>query len=134
MKWHKLENQEPIGNEQKYLELTNEAIEEFRRSLIQGGLVTEADNKFINWAMENVKKICPSPEKIRDFFAKFGAKIDKSMQSGKSPTLSKAWNTLKSMVQGLDGKEVTTEEAKARQKIKEGMITPEEWLAEIGAV
>lgn len=30
--------------------------------------------------------------------------------------------------------DVTTEEAKARQKIKEGMITPEEWLAEIGAV
>ena len=81
----------------------NEAFNEMRDAMIDHGLYTEADNKMLNWLKKQVEKICPSPEKIGDFFKGFGKKLDKKMQNCKVDWLLQAWNNLKSMANQMGG-------------------------------
>ena len=56
-----------------------------------------------------LQKLCPSPEKIKDFFGKYGKKIDKKMQSCKVDAVKQAWESIKSLVSAQKSEEARIE-------------------------
>ena len=83
----------------------NEAMDDLRDSMIDDGIFTESENKIITWMRNQVTKLCPSPEKLKDFFAKYGQKIDKKMQGCKVDVVKQAWESIKSLVSAQKGAE-----------------------------
>lgn len=75
----------------------NEAFNEFRDSMIDDGLYLESDNKMLEKFKGILAKVCPSPDKIKDFFLNYGKKIDSKIQNSKFEDLKKCWNSLKEM-------------------------------------
>ena len=83
-----------------------ESAEELQNELFECGLVTEGTNKILEKLKAGVMKLCPSPEKLQDFFKKMGAKVDAKMQNCKVEAVKNAWNTLK----GIAGAEESLDE------------------------
>lgn len=91
--WYRIDESREYSS-QYYIEQIDEAVEMMRDSMIDNGLYTEGNNKVLNWLKNKVLKICPSPDKIKDFFAKYGQKISKKMEGCKDETIKGAWNSM----------------------------------------
>lgn len=79
-----------------------EAVGDLQNELFESGLVSEGNNKILEKLKAGVMKLCPSPEKLKDFFKKMGEKVDAKMQNCKVEAVKNAWNTLKGIVGAQD--------------------------------
>jgi hypothetical protein len=79
-----------------------EAVGDLQNELFESGLVNEGTNKILEKLKAGVMKLCPSPEKLKDFFKKMGEKVDAKMQNCKVEAVKNAWNTLKGIVGAQD--------------------------------
>ena len=79
-----------------------EAVGELQNELFESGLVNEGTNKILEKLKAGVMKLCPSPDKLKDFFKKMGQKVDAKMQNCKVEAVKNAWNTLKGIVGAQD--------------------------------
>lgn len=108
MVWYRIdESREMRPN---YVAQMNEAVADLRDSLIDEGLFEESENKYMNWLKDKLQKLCPSPEKLKDFFKGIGQKIDAKIQNCKFDYIKNAWNNLKDMATVEDCQEISPEE------------------------
>ena len=89
----------------------NEAFADFRDSMIDDELYLESDNAVMKKIKGILAKVCPSPDKIKEFFLNYGKKIDAKIQNSKFEDLKKCWNSLKEMALSQDNEEISPEEA-----------------------
>ena len=72
----------------------NEAFDEARDVLIDNDLYTEGfGSSILNKIKSGLQKVCPSPEKIKDFMAKYAKRIDDKLKNCKEKWFVDAWNT-----------------------------------------
>ena len=84
----------------------NEAFDEARDVLIDYDLYTEGfGSSILNKIKSGLQKVCPSPEKIKDFMAKYAKRIDDKLKGCKEKWFVDAWNSLKKLVQNMDNKQ-----------------------------
>ena len=84
----------------------NEAFDEARDVLIDYDLYTEAfGDSILNKIKSGLQKVCPSPEKIKDFMAKYAKRIDDKLKGCKEKWFVDAWNNIKNLAQNIDNKQ-----------------------------
>ena len=80
----------------------NEAINELQNDIFCHGLYNEDTGKAMKWLKEKLQKVCPSPDKLKEFFNGLGKKMDAKVQACKYEALKNAWNSLKGMMAADD--------------------------------
>ena len=86
-------------------EAITEAVEDLQVELFESGLVNEGTNRILEKLKAGLMKLCPSPDKLKEFFKKMGSKVDAKMQNCKVEAVKNAWNTLKGIVGAQEGLE-----------------------------
>lgn len=79
-----------------------EAINELQNSIYKSNLYDEDTGKAMSWLKEKLQKVCPSPDKLKEFFSGLGQKMDSKVQSCKNDSIKNAWNGLKGMMAATD--------------------------------
>ena len=103
-----------------------EGINELQNEIKESGLYTEEGNKVMNWLKAKMQKLCPSPDKLKDFFNGIGKKMDGKIQQCKFEPVKNAWNKLKEMVTSTDendegeGEQESPEEGQEEQAPEQG--------------
>jgi hypothetical protein len=93
-----------------------EAVNELQNSIYESGMYDEDTGKAMAWLKEKLQKVCPSPDKLKEFFSGLGKKMDAKVQACKYDSIKNAWNSLKGMMAATDapddqgGEEVSDEE------------------------
>ena len=103
----------------------NEAFDEARDVLIDYDLYTEGfGSSILNKIKSGLQKVCPSPEKIKDFMAKYAKRIDDKLKGCKEKWFVDAWNSLKKLVQNMDNKQANESFAMYLESIGENLDEP----------
>ena len=78
----------------------------------------------MNWLKAKMQKLCPSPDKLKDFFNGIGKKMDGKIQQCKFEPVKNAWNKLKEMVtspeQGQGQNDDSQEQGGEQEQVNEG--------------
>lgn len=75
-----------------------EAVNELQNDIFSQGMYNEDTGKIMAWLKEKLNSVCPSPEKLKEFFSGLGKKMDSKIQGCKYDTIKNAWNNLKNLV------------------------------------
>lgn len=104
----------------------NEAFDEARDVLIDNDLYTEGfGSSILNKIKSGLQKVCPSPEKIKDFMAKYAKRIDDKLKGCKEKWFVDAWNNLKNLAQNIDNKKANESFAMYLESIGEDLNSRE---------
>ena len=104
----------------------NEAFDEARDVLIDNDLYTEGfGNSILNKIKSGLQKVCPSPEKIKDFMAKYEKRIDDKLKGCKEKWFVDAWNNLKNLAKNIDNKKANESFAMYLESIGEDLNSRE---------
>ena len=104
----------------------NEAFDETRDVLIDYDLYTEGfGSSILNKIKSGLQKVCPSPEKIKDFMAKYAKRIDDKLKNCKESWFVDAWNNLKNLAQNIDNKQANESFAMYLESIGEDLNSRE---------
>lgn len=104
----------------------NEAFDEARDVLIDNDLYTEAfGDSILNKIKSGLQKVCPSPEKIKDFMAKYAKRIDDKLKGCKEKWFVDAWNNIKNLAQNIDNKKANESFAMYLESIGEDLNSRE---------
>ena len=100
----------------------NEAFDEARDVLIDYDLYTEGfGNKILDKIKSGLQKVCPSPDKIKDFMSRYVKRIDDKLKNCKEKWFVDAWNSLKNLAQNVDNKQANESFAVYLESIGEGL-------------
>lgn len=103
--WTKLEENNVVKDEYCKQQF-NEAFDEAKDVLVDYDLYSEGfGNSILNKIKSGMQKVCPSPEKIKDFMAKYAKRIDAKLSNCKEKWFVDAWNSLKGLVQNMDNQQ-----------------------------
>lgn len=97
-----------------------EAVGELQNELLENGLINEGSNKILEKLKAGVLKLCPSPDKLKNFFSKIGEKVDAKMQKCKIEAIKNAWNTLKGVVGAQDAVEQQIANSEGEEETSQG--------------
>ena len=104
----------------------NEAFDEARDVLIDYDLYTEGfGSSILNKIKSGLQKVCPSPEKITDFMAKYAKRIDDKLKGCKEKWFVDAWNNIKNLAQNIDNKQANESFAMYLESIGEDLNSRE---------
>lgn len=79
-----------------------EAINELQNDIFCRRLYNEDAGKSMKWLKDKLQQVCPSPEKLKEFFNGLGKKMDSKIQACKNDSIRNAWNSLKGMIAATD--------------------------------
>ena len=79
-----------------------EAVNELQNDIYGEEMYDEDTGKAMSWLKEKLQKVCPSPDKLKEFFNGLGKKMDAKVQGCKFDSVKNAWNSLKGMVAATD--------------------------------
>ena len=103
--WTKIEEKNAMKDEYCKQQF-NEAFDEAKDVLVDYDLYSEGfGNSILNKIKSGMQKVCPSPEKIKDFMAKYAKRIDTKLSNCKEKWFVDAWNSLKGLVQNMDNQQ-----------------------------
>lgn len=80
----------------------SEAINDIQNDIFSQGMYNEDTGKIMAWLKEKLNAVCPSPDKLKEFFSGLGKKMDAKVQGCKNDSIKNAWNALKGMVAATD--------------------------------
>lgn len=120
--WMTLEEYERKQNEEFCKKQYNEAFEEARDVLIDYDLYNEGfGGKILEKIKSGLQKVCPSPDKLKDFMSKYAKKIDDKLKNCKEKWFVDAWNSLKQLAQNMDNKQANESFALYLESIGENL-------------
>jgi hypothetical protein len=97
-----------------------EAVNELQNSIYESGMYDEDTGKAMAWLKEKLQKVCPSPDKLKEFFSGLGKKMDAKVQACKYDSIKNAWNSLKGMMAATDAPDDQGGEEEAEVENPEG--------------
>ena len=80
----------------------SEAINDIQNDIFSHGMYNEDTGKIMAWLKKKLNAVCPSPDKLKEFFSGLGKKMDAKVQGCKNDSIKNAWNALKGMVAATD--------------------------------
>lgn len=80
----------------------SEAINDIQNDIFSQGMYDEDTGKVMAWLKDKLNAVCPSPDKLKEFFNGLGKKMDAKVQGCKYDSIKNAWNALKGMVAATD--------------------------------